>query len=779
MYQDDLTLKTSVYWSVYNRPAMSRTPIILLSIFISAISCEAPQLPLSPLDALKISVPREFNRAVSFTNKEAAYYYTQTHVANHPEHSDFEGMNVATKRIFGGYDLFADEQGLDNQKSEVLMYPYKLVRKHESGLTEELWMLDNRNIIEVGLTGADESIGIALKGQGINLTSQTSTIVFLSSMEGNYSIAVSTKTFHPITAKDNKLSAEADAGGFYIAVAKSDSEAEALIRATQQNIITLKGNRVRRMERFLEYNAFVESNLDSLNLALNWLNMTMNQLVTKQEGDGIYTGLPWSNKYASRGELIAFPGAMLVSGQFEAGRRILKSLAEYQNKDKSSIFIGRVPIILDSGNLDYHTADATPKLVIELENYLKYSGDTSLIQELYPMVVNSIEGATKNWVDGSGYLIHNDHETWMDARDINLIPYSPRGNRANDVQALWYRQLRAGAYFAEYMGDTGNQKKWTALAEKLKANFQQDYLNSEQDYLADRLTKDSKTDFKLRPNQLFALDMIDDLTRKAKILKKVWEELVYPWGVSTLDSHDPSFRPFHLSPEYPKDAARHNGAIWPWLNGIAMQRMIESGQTETAYALFKSMNRLALNRGAIGGLSENLDAYPAEGQALPQQTGGFLHAWSNAEQLRIWNQWFLGIRPDLTNNSVTLAPRIPEEITELEYRSLVGESNISDVYKSSATTTHTYRFNNLRNLTISVDIYPYEIAKFNIKPRYTLEVKQTEESLTLTLRERGNIIKVVTPKQSAERMKEGALYDDVLRGVKFAMPLDHHPVVIR
>ncbi len=756
---------------------MSRTPFFLLMLI--ALSCEAPQLPVSPLDALKITVPAEANRAVSFTNKDAAYYYTQTHKADHPEHTWFEGMNIAKNRVFGGYRLYADGQELDNQLSEVTVYPYKMVREHKGDLVEELWMLDHLNILEVSLTGADESIGIALKGQGVAVKSQAGPITFLSSQEGGFVIAVATKTFHPIEVKENLLSAEAKAGGFYIAVAKAKAEAEAMIRNVQQNIVTLKSNRVRRMERFMEYNTFLNCNLDSLSLAINWLNITMNQLVTQQQGDGIYAGLPWFNEYWGRDEFIAFPGAMLVSGQFQTGRKILKSFADYQDKDKSSRYFGRVPNIVNPSNIDYHTTDGTPRFIIALQDYVKYSGDTSLIKELYPAVINSIEGALKNWVDAKGYLLHEDNETWMDARDANLVSYSPRGTRANDIQALWYNQLRAGAYFAAYRHDLANQKKWNSLADKLKNNFQKDYLDGNHAYLADRLTKESKPDFSLRPNQLFALDMIDDSTTKANALRKAWEELVYSWGVATLDRHDPNFHPFHLTPEYHKDAAYHNGAIWPWLNGIAMQRMMEFGQTETAYTLFKNMNRQALTRGVVGGLSENLDAYPHEGKALPKLTGTYLQAWSNSEQLRIWNQYFLGIRPDLTNNTVTLAPRIPDEIKRLEFRSLIGESNISCLYTKSSNTKYTYRFNNLPRLTIRVDIYPYEIVELTIGPRHTLDIIESAEGLTLTLRGPQDKFKEVKPALSPARVSEREFFDQLLKGVKFAqpLPLSNHPVM--
>ena len=49
---------------------------------------------------------------------------------------------------------------------------------------------------------------------------------------------------------------------------------------------------------------------------------------------------------------------------------------------------------------------------------------------------------------------------------------------------------------------------------------------------------------------------------------------------------------------------------------MAMQRMIENGQQDIAYALFKNMNRQALAEGAVGSLSENADAWPRAGQTL-------------------------------------------------------------------------------------------------------------------------------------------------------------------
>ena len=113
-----------------------------------------------------------------------------------------------------------------------------------------------------------------------------------------------------------------------------------------------------------------------------------------------------------------------------------------------------------------------------------------------------------------------------------------------------------------------------------------------------------------------------------------------------------------------------------------MQRMIEYGQVDTAWELFKNMNRQALHEGAVGSLSENADAHPREGQAWVNRSGTFLQAWSNAEHLRVWYQHFLGIRPDLLNGKIIVEPRIPSEITSIETSVKVGNGTLHYKYKN-------------------------------------------------------------------------------------------------
>lgn len=407
----------------------------------------------------------------------------------------------------------------------------------------------------------------------------------------------------------------------------------------------------------------------------------MDELITEQQGKGIYAGLPWFNEYWGRDMFIAMPGATLVTGQFDYTKEILKDFAKLQDTDTTSVTCGRIPNRANLEGILYNTTDGTPRYVMEAEELLKYSGDQSFLKDIYPSVVLSIDQSIRHHIDEKGYLLHEDADTWMDVKR-NGIPGSPRGNRANDIQYLWHSQLVSGVHLAELMGDKAHAEAWQAVANKLAQNFEQDYCNKDSILIYDHLNADGTPDLQYRPNQLYCFELINDDAFKQKVTRRVWEELVYPWGVSSLAQWDLQFHPQHENWHYyHKDDAYHNGTVWLWNNGIAMQRMIEYGQQETAWKLFCNMNRQASHEGAVGSLSENADAHPREGAKWAGRSGTFLQAWSNSEQLRVWYQYFLGIRPDMMKRVITVEPKLPAEITELETSVKIGKGTLYYTYK--------------------------------------------------------------------------------------------------
>lgn len=721
------------------------------------------------LDDLTVRVTASENRAVSFTNKQSAYYYTQSHRNDHPEHAWFRGLNIAGRRVFSDYRLSVDGVPLDPNAAQVTVMPDALVRRYANGVTETLRLFDGRDVVAVRVTGSKGKLDLRLAGDQVRPSPGEQEVDFYVS-QGDVA-----------QAADHIAVGRGD-GQFLIAVGASRVAARNLLDEARTNHQAWSRQRHARMQGLVNDKQYLWTDDARLTAALRWITITTDELVTRQRGDGIYAGLPWFNEYWGRDSFISLTGATLVTGQFAPARTVLKSFAQFQDLDRDSAHYGRMPNIVKPGSIDYHTTDGTPRYMIALRDYVRYSGDRTVVKELYPNIVAGADGALAHWVDGNGYLFHKDNETWMDARrNPDLVAYSPRSTRANDIQALWYEQLLASAEFAAIVGDAGAQQRWTQAAARVRANFARDFVDGASGLIADHLAADDKPNFTLRPNALFTLELVADDALAARVTRRAWRSLVYPWGVSTLDQDDPFFHPYHLATEiYPKDEAYHNGTVWPWLNGIAMQRMIEYGQVELAWPLFQYTDELALSRGVVGGLAETMDAYPHPGEAQPRLTGTFLQAWSNAEQLRVWYQYVLGVRPDMAKGEIVLAPRLPASLGAVEFTVRAGAGTLAASFdRVEGNRRYVYRLAD-QPAKLVLDISPFEVGSFDGSPGDTVIAEVTSAGVRVRVRSDRDAVKsdVLLPASPARQSRQAGL-DAVLAGTAFAAPkpLESHKVM--
>lgn len=628
-------------------------------------------------DEIGITVSPEENREYSYTDKKSGYWYGRTHQTSTEWWS---GWNMAKKRILSDYTLGTDGTALDRTKAACVVYPERLVRTWDNA-EETFLLIDDMPILYIGLETKADSIFCRLAMDHIAKTETAAEgMMFVPKESPDKYILLAPAADVPHSIIEDGICAPAKAGGFVLTFGSKDECTELLNRFRTQGKELMKARKERIDALITEYNP-VRTNLPDLDKAIEWITVTTDELITCQQGNGIYAGLPWFNEYWGRDMFISMPGACLVNGQFEVAKDILRDFAKLQDKDPKSETYGRVPNRANLEGILYNTTDGTPRFVIQALELSRYCGDTDFLADIYPAIKISIDASIANYMDSKGYLRHADADTWMDVKR-NGIPGSPRGDRANDIQALWYGQLTAGTEIAKIMGDMEAAERWSGLADKLAANFEADYCDKEGYMVYDHLNQDGTRDVQFRPNQLYCLELIKDEDFKQKVTRRVWEELVYPWGVASLAQWDRQFHPQHENWHYyHKDDAYHNGTIWLWNNGIAMQRMIEYGQVDTAWELFKNMNRQALVEGAVGSLSENADAHPREGKTWVNRSGAFLQAWSNAEHLRVWYQHFLGIRPDLLNGKIVVEPRIPSEITFIETSVKIGNGTLHYLYK--------------------------------------------------------------------------------------------------
>ena len=647
-----------------------------------ASSCSKPECGFMTTEDLGVCVTAEENREYSYTDKKAGYWYGTTHQES-PEW--WSGWNMAKKRILADYTLSVDGTALNRKEAEVTVYPERLERKW-AGVKGSFCLVDNLPIIYIGMESEASELACRLDmGHIAGVESAEEGLLFIPKEAPDMRILLTTACEAEFEALEEGISAGAQAKGFILTYGTAD-ECRDLVDEFRANGSELLAQRKERINSLItEYNP-LKSNSDELDKSLAWITITMDELITCQQGNGIYAGLPWFNEYWGRDMFISMPGACLVTGQFDVAKEILKDFAKLQDTDPASETYGRIPNRANLEGILYNTTDGTPRFVIQAYQLAQYSGDTEFLHELYPAIKMSIDASIKKYTDNKGYLTHADADTWMDVKR-NGIPGSPRGNRANDIQALWYEQLTAGSKIAALMGDEGSAEEWSGLATMLASNFESDFCDKEGILIYDHLNTDGSADLQYRPNQLYCFDLIGDHEFKEKVTRRAWEELVYPWGVASLAQWDLQFHPQHENWHYyHKDDAYHNGTIWLWNNGIAMQRMIEYGQVEPAWELFKNMNRQALHEGAVGSLSENADAHPREGESWVKRSGTFLQAWSNAEHLRVWYQHFLGIRPDMLKGIIVIEPNLPAEITEIETSVKIGDGTLHYRYADGAVT---------------------------------------------------------------------------------------------
>ena len=112
-----------------------------------------------------------------------------------------------------------------------------------------------------------------------------------------------------------------------------------------------------------------------------------------------------------------------------------------------------------------------------------------------------------------------------------------------------------------------------------------------------------------------------------------------------------------------------------------------------------------MRQGAVGSLSECADAWCRPGKTWARRTGTFLQAWSNAEQIRVWSQCFLGVKPDMLNRAIDIAPRIPSRLTDFSTQVCLGEGSLHYSYKKSGgKVVYNFIWRGKQPVTLNIDL---------------------------------------------------------------------------
>ncbi len=469
---------------------------------------------------------------------------------------------------------------------------------------------------------------------------------------------------------------------FSIAVGDSLDEAVALAARGIAEEFGLYDAKMRRISATVDGLGLAMRDRD-YRYSLMWAAASVDALVMNQMGRGIFAGLHWFPNYWGRDTFISLPGACLVRGDFETARGILETFAGLQDTVEGSRSYGRVPNLAMPGEVHYNTADATWWFVREACEFLRYTGDVEFAERILPVVKRAIDGALTRRVGEDLLLRHGEAETWMDAGGEER-PLSPRGDRAVEVEALWYTALRSGAAVAAAAGTGGLAERWNRLADRVRSAFVAAFWDDERSALHDHLDPDGTPDGKVRPNQILAASVPwDELLSgelEERMIRFAGDSCVLPHGVASLAPSDPDFHPRHLDLErYHFDEAYHNGDVWVWLTGPVVTAFVKRGLVGRAWEQTVVVRDLMFDEGAAGTLPELRNGVPPE--SGENVAGAVSQAWSLSEFLRNFYQDYLGVAPNLLEGVLHLRPALPRELGWVSARAMVGGGAIRLFYR--------------------------------------------------------------------------------------------------
>jgi len=210
---------------------------------------------------------------------------------------------------------------------------------------------------------------------------------------------------------------------------------------------------------------------------------------------------------------------------------------------------------------------------------------------------------------------------------------TPRIGKPVEVQALWINALLIGASISA---------RWADAARRARESFEQRFWNEDRDCLFDVVDVNHErgaVDDALRPNQLLAVGGLPFASLKGERARRVVDtcerQLWTPLGCRTLAPGDPGYVPRYAGPPAARDAAYHQGTVWPWLAGPFIEAWVRvrGGSAEArrqARERFFAPLLANLDLAGLGALPE-----VADGDA-PHRAGGCpFQAWSVGEALRL------------------------------------------------------------------------------------------------------------------------------------------------
>jgi glycogen debranching enzyme len=350
-----------------------------------------------------------------------------------------------------------------------------------------------------------------------------------------------------------------------------------------------------------------------------------------EAGTTIVAGYPWFTDWG-RDAMIALPGLLIATRRPADAAAVLRTFAAHES---GGLIPNRFPDA--GGDAEYNTIDASLWFIEAVRAYVTATDDAGFLRAIFPTVQAIVDGYTAGTRFGIGVdddgLVRGGADgvqlTWMDAKVGDRV-ITPRRGKPIEINALWYNALRACERFAKRLGRAPDP--YRAAADRCGAAMER-YWDPARGWCRDVLDGPDGDDASLRPNQLFAVALPAspfDAARARAIVDVCAAHLWTSMGLRTLAPGDPAYRGTYSGDQAARDAAYHQGTVWPWLLGPFVRAHLRAYGDRALARTFVTPLIDALEADCIGTLAEIADGDP------PHTPNGCpAQAWSIAELITV------------------------------------------------------------------------------------------------------------------------------------------------